>query len=409
MAIQGLRDTGNFVTDQRPKNWREGIMMLYPNGAFPLFALSSMMKKRVVDDPEFYWWEKEMQSRRLVLTTSLTTSNTTFAFSGGGALGYKEGDMFYVEESGEIVMVTADPSADTALTVQRAYAGTSAAAVTLTDTGVNPNIVHIGSAMEEGSLAPTGVAFDPTKRYNYTQIFRDTLEATRTAMKTRLRTGDAVKEAKRECLEIHSTGIERALWLGQRSATTKNGKPLHTMNGVLNQIPVGNVLTPTSAANGVEMQEVEEWMEQIFRKGSSEKMVFCGNRFLLGVNQAIRKNSAYQFTTGLKEYGMNVSRLISPFGELVCKTHPLMNQITGGTAGTTPGPYYGMNTWGFVMDMANVQYVHFQGDDTRYESDLQVPGMDGMKSGYLTECSLELDHVDTHFVIKNVNKGKVDS
>ncbi len=409
MAIQGLRDTGNFVTDQRPKNWREGIMLLYPNGTFPLFALTSLMKSRTVDDPEFSWWEKSLSARRLQLTTALTVSATTALFSGGGALGFKEGDLFYVANSGEIVAVTADPTSDNALNIQRGYSGTTAAAVTITNDSVNPYLIHIGSAFEEGSLAPTGVSYDPTKKYNYTQIFRDTLEATRTAIKTRLRTGDAIKEAKRECLEYHSMGIERAFWFGTRNETTKNGKPLRTTGGVLSQIPAGNVLTPAAPATGFTMAEVETMMEQIFREGSSEKMVFSGNLFMLGIQQAIRKNTAYQFMSGQKEYGMNVSRLVSPFGELILKTHPQFNQMPGGTSGSTPGAFYGVNSWGFVLDMSNIRYVTFSGDDTRYEADLQVNGMDGMKSGYLTECGLQLEHASTHFVIKNVVKGAADA
>lgn len=53
MAINGLRTTANFVTDQRPKNWRETILLLYPNGKAPLTALTSLMKSEKTDDPEF--------------------------------------------------------------------------------------------------------------------------------------------------------------------------------------------------------------------------------------------------------------------------------------------------------------------------------------------------------------------
>jgi hypothetical protein len=409
MAIQGLRDTTNFVNDQRPKNWREGIMLLYPNGTAPLFALSSMMKSAGSDDPEYNWWEKDLAARTLLLTTTITAGTTSLAFSGGGAKFYKEGDLFFVPGTAEIVQVSQDPVSDTALSVLRGAAGSTAAAVTLTVTGENPMFTHIGSAYEEGSLSPTGIGYDPTKLYNYTQIFRDSLEATRTAMKTRLRTGDSVKEAKRECLETHSIGIERAFWFGKRSESVKNGKPIRTTGGVLSQIPAGNVLTPASAVNGLEMQELEVMMASIFAKGSSEKMVFSGNLFMLGIQQAIRKNTAYQFMSGQKEFGMNVSRLVSPFGELILKTHPQFNQMPGGTSGTTPGPYYGVNSWGFVLDMANIRYRYVNGDDTRYEAELQQQGMDGKKSGYLTECGLQLEHASTHFVIKNVVKGKADA
>ena len=71
MAIQGLRDTLNFVTDQRPKNWREGILLLEPNGMAPLTGLTSAMSKRVTDDPEFNWWEKSLDDRRFKLGSAL--------------------------------------------------------------------------------------------------------------------------------------------------------------------------------------------------------------------------------------------------------------------------------------------------------------------------------------------------
>ena len=53
MAFLGMRGSGDWVTDQRPKNWREGILHLYPNGMAPLTAILSKMKEEKVDDPEF--------------------------------------------------------------------------------------------------------------------------------------------------------------------------------------------------------------------------------------------------------------------------------------------------------------------------------------------------------------------
>ena len=45
MAIQGLRHTNTVVQDGRPKNWRAGILMAYPNGDMPLTGLTSLFKK----------------------------------------------------------------------------------------------------------------------------------------------------------------------------------------------------------------------------------------------------------------------------------------------------------------------------------------------------------------------------
>lgn len=410
MAIQGLRTTANFVTDQRPKNWREGVLLLYPNGKAPLFALTSLMKKRVVDDPEFNWWEKELDDRRFALGANLTTTNTSVTLaSGETGKTLKEGDLLYVEETGEIMLVDRDPTSDTSITVVRGYAGTTATAVTYNGAGVNPNLKLIGSAYEESSLAPTGISFDPTKQFNFTQIFRDTLEVSRTAQKTRLRTGDQVREAKRETLEYHSIGIEMAMWFGKRVETTKNGRPLRVMNGIFQQIPAANTVTMTSAyTSGIKFENLETELEKAFRFGSSEKVGFCGNIALLTIQRVVRnaKGVAWNIQSDTKEFGMNVTRITSPFGSLVLKSHPLWNQMTGGTTGTSD--YYGVNSWLAILDMENIKYVHLKDSDTQYQPDLQANGLDGMKSGYLTECSIELHHAKTHYLMKNVVAYKAE-
>src|SRR5690606_41509723 len=77
MAIQGLRNTTAFDTPagRRPQNFREGILMLYPNGGgietAPLTALTAVMKSQSTDDPVYHWFTKQMQDRRLRLNANL--------------------------------------------------------------------------------------------------------------------------------------------------------------------------------------------------------------------------------------------------------------------------------------------------------------------------------------------------
>jgi hypothetical protein len=51
-AFMGMRGTGDWATDERPKNWRQGILRLYPNGTAPLTAILSKMGQEKLDDPE---------------------------------------------------------------------------------------------------------------------------------------------------------------------------------------------------------------------------------------------------------------------------------------------------------------------------------------------------------------------
>jgi hypothetical protein len=407
MAIQGLRHTNNFVQDERPLHWRAGILMRYPNGKAPLTALTAAMKTEQVNDPQFHWWEKALESRRFALTTTMTapaagTAQTLVVAS--GATGMKRGDVLLVEHSGELLYVPTDPVTQTDLPVTRGFANSTPAVVTVGTH--NPNIKVIGSAYEEASRAPTGVSWDPTKKSNYTQIFRQTFEMSRTASKTTLRTKDQVAEAKRECLEYYSIGQEWAFWHGKPSESTLNGKALRTTGGVFHYIDPGNVLD--LAGVDLDMDKLEESiLEPMFRYGSSEKVALCGNRALLGLNQTVRKNSQYNITFGVKEYGMNMARLVCPFGELVLKSHPLWNQMTSNLAPATP-VYYGMDTWLCALDMADIKYAYLKESDTKYEKELTEIGLDGMKSGYISECGLEFHHGVNHFLVKGLAGGKKD-
>lgn len=413
MGIVGLRATDSFDADARPLNWRAGILRRYPNGKAPLTALTSLMSKASTDDPEYSWWQQVFTSQKVTLTanagtgTTLTVAANPAGEEEGGAFQLVEGHVLWAPQTGEKMLVAADPTSDTAITVQRGWEGTTPTDIDFDGAGINPNLYVVSNAFEEGSDAPTAMMYDPTKFFNYTQIFRNTLEATRTALKTRLRTYELAQEAKRQAAELHSVEMEKALWFGVKSETTRKGRPIRTTAGVLSFIDAGNIVAPADPAAGVEMQEFEAWMEQMFRFGSDEKMGFSGNLALLAIQQMVRRNTNMQIFSGIKEFGMRVTRLDSPFGSIVIKTHPLFNQMLGGTTAGTA--YYGMNSTLVVLDMAELKYRYLVDSDTKYQPVLQDNGVDGMKSGYLTECGLEVHHGKNHFRINSLVAGAADT
>ena len=407
MPVQGLRTTTNFITNQRPENWREALLMLYPNAGegqkAPLTALTSLLNSEKTDDPIFHWWEKELDDRRLTLSAAILAGDLTIPVT-LDATSLKANDLILIEQTGEIVRVNTIAS-DTSFTVVRAQAGTSAAAVNIATAGVNPNMTVIGSAFEEGSLSPNGVSWDPTERFNFTQIFRSSLEITRTAQRTRLRTGDAVKEARRECLEYFSVDIERAFWFSRASATTLNGRPFRTTDGIVRQITARAPSNVVACPGGnLSLTQLEIYLRDMFAFGASEKMGFCSNRVILAIQQAIRRNSEYTIMTGIKEYGMRVMRLICPFGELVLKPHPLFNQMTSGTTGGTPFDAVDSNL--YVLDMSKLRYRYI--DDITPQGNLQAIGQDAMKAGYLAEIGLEVQHARAHYIITGIRQGVLD-
>jgi hypothetical protein len=411
MAFFGMRGTGDWATDQRPKNWRETILFLYPNGDAPLTALLSKMKEERVDDPEYNWWTKALPVQRATLTGSgVYTDVLSTAYTTGGTAG----DVLYLQmaaadvpqfRAGHQVLIristdyTGDTNAKVTDTVQNGASSYIVVKLLEADPGTTKlasadTVLVIGNINAEGAAMPDAVGYDPTKLYNYTQIFRTPLEITRTARRTKLRTGDAYKEMKREALELHSIEMEKAFIWGIRTENIgSNGKPERTTGGLIEWITdnsgvVSNYITDTSIATGKSWETGgEEWLdyylEQIFRYGSDERLAFCGSGVLLGLNKLVKLYGNYQLTPKATSYGIRVMEWVTPFGVIHMKRHPLFS-------------YEATNRNTMVLfEPSDLRYRYI--DDTSFYDDPEKKNTgytrrDGTKEEYLTECGLEFHH-----------------
>lgn len=428
MAVTGLRGTTSFSADgtlgRRPENWREMYLSLYPNGQAPLTALLALMPSKSTDDPIYHWFEKELPNLIGTITGIYTDNGLANAW---GAAAKAAGATAYVKMSaadaanfkaGHVITVTAPASgvvasnrfqvlltaapvingASSYLTGVLIEAFTSLASASYTTAAVT------GTAHPEGDTSGVSIAYDPSEFSNYTQIFRDSLEATRTAKKTRLRTGDAVAQAKKECLEIHSIGMERAFFMNAAKYVTtgSNGQPLRITGGIRGAITtnrwdmrvdgsVANGLGTTWATTAADAAKTYNYLmvllEQIFRYGSNEKIGFTGSGALLALQQVLQMmpSSQVQLSPTTMAYGFKVQELVTPFGTLLLKNHPLFTLDAAWRNDM------------FILDTNKLTYRYV--DDTKYLPNRQANDLDGEKSEYLTECGLELGFEKTHAYI----------
>ena len=284
MAFLGMRGNGDWATDQRPKNWREKILQLYPNGDAPLTAILSMMSSQSTDDPEFNWWTKSLATQAADVTEVYTNAAMSSAYTTGGVAGdtvfvkVAEASAKEFRAGHQVLLINTSNYADNTngkvLSVILNGASSQIAVKLLqadpTTTGIADvdRILIIGNINSEGGVMPNAIAYDPTKHYNYTQIFRTPLSITRTARKTKLRTGDQYKEAKREALELHSIEMEKAFLFSYRTeGTGSNGKPERTTGGLIPAIVAssGNVsafTSDTDFTNSTWLENGEEWLDK---------------------------------------------------------------------------------------------------------------------------------------------------
>lgn len=377
MSVLGLKGDGDWSADERPTNYRQWILFLNPNGKTPLTGFMSKLKQEVTDDPEFNIFQKGLPPQMLEVEGAQTDVDATIELKAGANQNkwVKPGDVLMNERTLEIVWVTASSVADT-LTVSRNKGGGAAAAMNDGDI-----LLVIGSHYEEGASVPTAVAHSPDVVTNYTQIFRNSLFLTRTATKTRLRTGDALKEAKRECLEMHAIGMEKAFLFGDAVSTTGSlGQPDRTTMGVLNFLSTNT----QDFSGGTDINTWETFMADIFKYGSTEKVFLCGNTALKVLNAMGRAHYHVEVTPSDQTYGVQMLTYVTPFGTLQLKTHPLLSESATFTSS------------GFVLDTKNLVYRYLTGSDTMYKENAQTPGDDALKNEFLTECGLELQFEQTH-------------
>ena len=413
----GMRGSVGFGADgslgRRPENWREMLLMLYPNGSCPLTAIMSQLKSEKTDDPIFHWFEKTLDAQRGAITGIYTNSGLSTAVAAGAITA---GDVLYAKMAaatldyfkvGHVLLVrssgTLSSKFSVLVTAKTANGASSYLTLTATETYAVPagpptyNVAQvIGSSYPEGDTLSSSYSFDPVEKNNYTQIFRTSIQNTRTAARTRLRTGDAVTQAKKEALELHGIEMERGfLFNGAKYVTTgTNGQPQRITGGLRSYITtnkvdwtaaVGQGSWATTAANALSTSQwLNGQLEQLFRYGTPEKVAFCGSGTILGIQNLIAANPStrIELTTETKAYGISVMTWQTPFGTIYLKHHPLMTLEP-----TTRNEM-------IVLDAKFLNYRYI--DDTQYLPDRQSNDLDGVKSEYLTEAGLELQFEQAH-------------
>lgn len=393
----GLKGVGDFLADARPKNWREVILLLFPNGSAPLTAFTSQLATESVNDPEYNWWEKAAYFPRYDIGTlggDGTETDTSIEIEEIGTSTraehkFRAGDIIYNETQDEYMRCTSDGVQSTALTVTRDWGGRGTYTATDGDT-----LMNLGPALSEGASIGSGLQFDPSKKYNYTQIFRHALQFTRTARRTRLRTGDHIKEAKREALEQHSVSMELSFLMGVRNEDTSDtSKVIRSTQGLHEWISTNKGASGTAwyPSDGVVTNSLfDANMRDLFKYGATEKLVLCGAHANMVLNHMAREGVVAQTTPGVElVFGMRLKRIMTSFGDLLVRTHPLLSQHAVWTK------------WSYFIDLPNIRYRYI--DDTQYLKNRGTRGDDAMTDEFLTECGLEVWHEATHGVYKNMD------
>lgn len=388
-AILGLTDTESFEAD-RFKNWRRVIRYAFPNGRAPLMAFLSLTKPEETNDPEFKWYEKSLPTHRTTLTASYTDVATSIAVT---AAIFRAGFIIRNNNTGEIMKVTAVSPDGLTLTVLRGNWETAAAA----SSGSNDVIHVIGNANSENAGAPTSMYNKPASAYNFTQIFRESFNASGTELKTAViwdKRG-TYPDKMTEALQSVSMQMERAFQFGERAeyqnATT--GYYERTTRGIYQWVNLYNSASNIFSPTNITQTLWDSYLEVAFRvcmNRANEKLVLMGSGFARHINTLFRGTGRIELVPAEDTFGIDVTKYVSPHGTVYLKTSPLM------TLDDT------WRNWAFIIDIGCLTYRYLTGRDLQKLTNRQNNDVDGRKDEFLVECGLEVQHPEAMAIIKDV-------
>lgn len=367
--------TFDIDRDRRDIDVSPLISDLIPDDA-PFTVILNKARKRATDTAEFVWFEQQPGSWATQINNAAgyTATDTNLVVDDAAVFASK--DVVKVLRTGEVMFVTAVNTAANTITVVRGYGVTTAA-----DLQNDDWLLRIGNAMEESSSAPSAKLRQPSKKRNYTQIFRTPFDASMTATVEKLKTRGSERDRLRKLkLLEHRMDIERALLFGEPKEDAAN---MRRMTGGLfyfittNVYDAGGTLTET---------EFDQFAEMAFAYGRRIKYLISSPRVLTVIN-AFAEN---RLKTEVSEdtYGLRLARYITAHGDFILVPSRALEKDYAYTA--------------VAVDLDNIYYRPLDGRDTTLRANIQANDVDGWMDEYLTEAGLEVRLEQTHAILRNV-------
>lgn len=346
------------------------------------------MLKKVALTPTFEWFEDSFGGKMATVNADYDDDDTTLTVTGAGtnsAYIFTKGDVIFNARTNERMKVASVASGST-ITVVRSIGATAAVAGL-----VNDNLYIIGNANPEGGLVRNQNTTKIVPNSNYTQIFRTTVGATRTAMKTNTYGGNDFDYQKRKKAVDHVKAIEDAFVWGEKgiAVSSDNGQPERYTGGVMEFVTAGNSYVQDQN-NLLTSPDLDVFIREAstYTNGATRKFL-AGNIIISAVNEIAK--GQIQTKTGDTTYGVSISKWMSSFGDIELTVLPSFRgeDFAG---------------YGLLLDINNFAYRFIQDSDTQLQMNVQANGADGRIDQWLTECGLERREAEKAALIKRVTE-----
>ena len=396
-------ETTHIDYDRRDIDFANEIGYYWPEEN-PFIAILMQVAKDTVGSTEFVWWDKDRPDWWTEMATD--DDDGTGDYEGATNIIYldeahfiNEKDLIKNVETGEVMYVKsidreAGENDEDALTVERGVAEDTTANWGTGEVSADEGheIIKLGNAMEENSLAPDTWAAQPKKRFNYVQTFRDPFDGSWDQSAEGVTAGPSERDRMRtEKLFEHRVNIERQVLFGERKEWIDTNNDVRRMTGGIIQFleeTSGTTVYDLGSTNNGVLTETEwrNFLSQGMKHGANTKL-FLTSR---AVAQRLDEHAAGRIKTTSEEetFGLKLNRYITTHGDVLISTTELFEN------------YYG--DMGLLLDIDNITLRALDGEDSTLKTNIQENDRDGWKDEYMTKMGLKLELAKTHAILEGV-------
>lgn len=379
--LRGKVDTTEILQSRRDFDW-SGIHMKYVN-QFPLpwlLAGENGINKEKATDAKFNHFEDEIPGDTITKNGAANDSKTSgLVFDSVDHV--IAGDIIHNPKTNENMLVSSvDTGANTVDVTARGLGGTSASAID------NDQVFFlIGTSFAEGTGAATAVTSKVSLEYNYCQIFKRSVNLTKTLAASTLYGGAQEKHEIEKQEYRFERDLNYALQFGSRSASETNQRQTGGLRDWIS--------TNVSDCNGetLDQSTFDTFLKDCFSStvGTSEtgKKVIIGSPLMMErINDFANATLRTQNPGGDIRFGVNVVTYINAHGVVDIYQDKLLK-----------GDTYGY--WGWCLDLGLLKYKYLR--DVTLRRNIQNPETDAIKHELIGELGLKLIAEEGHGIIKN--------
>jgi len=376
-VLTGQRSTANVAQNRRFIDLKREITNL-ETGDIPLVVLLSQLRRAPARDSKVQWDQDQYVPEVLTLDNSgnVASGDGSFTVAAGQGAYAAIGDIIYVPETGETLLVT-NVVTDT-ITVTRSWGATAAAQIT--DAG---QLLIIGNAMAEGSGSPSLRSTVEVGEYNYVQTFKWPFELSGEWMEVDENTEDDNAYQTRKALEEHLLRIEKALWFGERNEDiTDPTNPRRSLGGVNSFIQTNELDLSGGAGTLTESDFLFNFLKDAFAQGSKTgvRTLFAAPTPLAAISQFGAQS--VRISPEDKLFGLNITSYQSTFGRVNMVQCRRFAEFTVGE---------GLM---FLLDLNLLALRVLR--DTYKKENIQANDADKRRDMYVSKVSLELLNEEAH-------------